>query len=145
VVLGNTALMTREGIDVAAHAKDAEALRSEGAAVIYLARDDTLAVLLAVADPIKDSTAEALQALRNAGLRLVMATGDGVTRAKAVGQRLGHDKVHGEVKPADKRALAEDLQRKGGIIAMAGDGNNDARRWPPPMSALRWERAPTWR
>ncbi len=126
MVLGNTALMTQEGIDVAPLAKDAEALRIDGASVIYLARDGVLAGLLAVADPIKASTPEALQALRDAGLRLVMATGDGLTTAKAVGQRLGIDEVHGEVKPADKLALVEELQHKGGIVAMAGDGINDA-------------------
>jgi P-type Cu+ transporter len=81
---------------------------------------------LAVADPVKASTPEALAVLRQAGLRVIMATGDGETTARAVGQRLGIDEVHGEVKPADKLALVERLQKEGHIVAMAGDGINDA-------------------
>jgi Cu+-exporting ATPase len=124
--LGNTVLMTQDGIDVAPLANTAESLRAEGASVVYLARDRALAGLVAVADPIKANTPEALQALREAGLRLVMATGDGLTTAQAVGKRLGIDEIHGEVKPADKLALVDELQRKGRIVAMAGDGINDA-------------------
>nr|MBP6638578.1 HAD-IC family P-type ATPase [Sulfuritalea sp.] len=75
---------------------------------------------------IKASTQEALTVLRQAGLRIVMATGDGLTTAKAVGAQLGIDEVHGEVKPADKLALVERLQREGRVVAMAGDGINDA-------------------
>jgi Cu+-exporting ATPase len=126
LVLGNTALMTQEGVNVAALTTAAESLRAEGASVMYLARDRALVGLVAVADPIKASTPEALQALRDAGLRLVMATGDGLTTANAVGKRLGIDEVHGEVKPADKLALVEKLQKVGRIVAMAGDGINDA-------------------
>ncbi len=124
--LGNTVLMTQGGIDVAPLANTAEPLRAEGASVMYLARDRALVGLVAVADPIKANTLEALQALRDAGLRLVMATGDGLTTAQAVGKRLGIDEVHGEVKPADKLALVDELQHKGRIVAMAGDGINDA-------------------
>ena len=125
-LLGNTTLMTQDGIDVTALAAPAESLRSEGASVMYVARDRNLVGLLAVSDPIKASTLEALQALREAGLRLVMATGDGLTTAQAVGKRLGIDEIHGEVKPADKLALVENLQREGRVVAMAGDGINDA-------------------
>jgi Cu+-exporting ATPase len=82
--------------------------------------------LLAVSDPIKASTPDALATLREAGLKVVMATGDGWTTARAVGARLGIDEVHGEVKPADKLALVERLQREGRVVAMAGDGINDA-------------------
>jgi Cu+-exporting ATPase len=78
-------------------------------------------------------------------MRVVMATGDGLTTARAVGQRLGIDEVHGEVKPADKLKLVEKLQSEGHVVAMAGDGINDARRWRRPMSASPWARAPTWR
>jgi len=124
--LGNTVLMTQDGIDVAPLATVAESLRAEGASVMYIARDRALVGLVAVADPIKSSTPAALQALRDAGLRLVMATGDGLTTAQAVGKRLGIDEIHGEVKPADKLALVEELQGKGRIVAMAGDGINDA-------------------
>ena len=126
LVLGNTAFMAQEAVDVGALSGTAESLRAEGASVIYLARDRALVGLVAVADPIKASTPEALQALRHAGLRLVMATGDGLTTALAVGKRLGIDEVHGEVKPADKLALVERLQKEGRIVAMGGDGINDA-------------------
>src|SRR5690606_27540668 len=77
-------------------------------------------------DPIKASTPEALKTLRRAALRVVMATGDGWTTARAVARRLGIDEVHGEVKPADKLALVERLQKEGRVVAMAGDGINDA-------------------
>ncbi|MFO1224974.1 MAG: HAD-IC family P-type ATPase, partial [Burkholderiaceae bacterium] len=82
--------------------------------------------LLAVSDPVKASTPEALATLHGAGLRVVMATGDGLTTARAVAARLGIDEVHGEVKPADKLALVQSLQREGRVVAMAGDGINDA-------------------
>lgn len=93
---------------------------------MYLAVNGRLQGVLAVSDPVKASTPEALAVLRAAGLRVVMATGDGETTARAVGQRLGISEVHGEVKPADKLALVERLQREGRVVAMAGDGINDA-------------------
>jgi Cu+-exporting ATPase len=126
LALGNTALMQRVGADVTALAPQAEALRAEGTSVMYLAVDTRLAGLLAVSDPIKATSADALSALRDAGLRVVMATGDGLTTARAVGERLGIDEVHGEVQPADKLALVEKLQSEGRTVAMAGDGINDA-------------------
>ena len=130
VALGNATLMQQLGIDVAPLASQAEALRGQGASVMHHAVFDhdigTLAGLLAVSDPVKATTAEALAALRKAGLRIIMATGDGLTTAKAVGQRLGIDEVHGEVKPEDKLQLVERLQKEGRIVAMAGDGINDA-------------------
>ena len=88
--------------------------------------DGLFAGLLAVSDPIKASTPEALNVLRASGMRLVMATGDGHTTARAVAAKLGIDEVHGEVKPADKLRLVEDLQKAGRVVAMAGDGINDA-------------------
>ena len=126
LALGNTALMDQLGIDVQSLRSSAEALRTEGASVMHLAVDGAFAGLLAVSDPIKASTREALDTLTSAGIRVVMATGDGVTTARSVGRRLGIDEVHGEVKPADKLALVEKLQREGRIVAMAGDGINDA-------------------
>jgi len=126
LALGNTALMQQVGIDVAPLADQAEALRAEGASVMHLAVDGRLAGLLAVSDPVKPTTAEALASLRKSGLRIVMATGDGLTTAKAVGRKLGIEEVHGEVKPADKLGLVEQLQREGRVVAMAGDGINDA-------------------
>jgi len=129
LVLGNATLMAQEGIALDAStelAERAEELRQSGASVIHLACDGQLLGLLAVSDPIKASTPEALASLRAAGLRVVMATGDGWSTARAVGQRLGIDEVYGEVKPADKLALVEKFQREGHVVAMAGDGINDA-------------------
>ncbi len=126
LALGNAALMADAGVDVSDMVVAAEALRLNGASVMHLAVDGRLLGLLAVADPIKASTAEALMNLRQAGLRVVMATGDGLTTAQAVAARLGIEEVHGEVKPADKLALVEQLQREGRIVAMVGDGINDA-------------------
>lgn len=126
LALGNTTLMQQVGVSVESLVPQAEALRAEGASVMHLAVDGRLAGLLAVSDPIKASTPEALATLKAAGMRIVMATGDGLTTAKAVGARLGIDEVHGEVKPADKLILVEKLQREGRVVAMAGDGINDA-------------------
>jgi Cu+-exporting ATPase len=126
VALGNTALMDQEQVDVSALAAAGEPLRAQGASVMYLAVDGRLAGLLAVSDPVKATTPDALASLREAGLRVVMATGDGLTTARSVADRLGIDEVHGEVKPADKLQLVEQLQRSGRVVAMAGDGINDA-------------------
>jgi P-type Cu+ transporter len=126
LALGNGALMAQEGVDTAILAEEAERLRKNGASVMHLAADGQLLGLLAVSDPVKASTPEALASLRAIGLRVIMATGDGLTTAKAVGARLGIDEVHGEVKPADKLALVERLQSEGRVVAMAGDGINDA-------------------
>jgi P-type Cu+ transporter len=126
LALGNNALMQQVGVDVAAMRAQAEALRTEGASVMHLASDGHLLGLLAVSDPIKSTTPEALATLQAAGLRVVMATGDGLTTARAVAQRLGLVDVHGEVKPADKLALVQRFQHEGRTVAMAGDGINDA-------------------
>jgi Cu+-exporting ATPase len=119
-------MMEQVGVSVAPLMAEAESLRSEGASVMYLAVDGQFAGLLAVSDPVKASTPEALATLKSAGLRVIMATGDGQTTAKAVGARLGIEEVHGEVKPADKLLLIERLQKEGRVVAMAGDGINDA-------------------
>jgi len=126
LALGNSTLMEQTGVPLAPLVSQAESLRAEGASVMHLAVDGQLAGLLAVSDPIKSSTPEALATLKAAGLRIVMATGDGLTTAKAVAARLGLDEVHGEVKPADKLILVERLQKEGRVVAMAGDGINDA-------------------
>jgi Cu+-exporting ATPase len=126
LALGNAALMMQAGVPVDALLAQAEALRAEGASVMHLAVDGRLAGLLAVADPVKASTPEALAALKAAGLRVIMATGDGLTTAKAIAVRLGIDEVHGGVQPADKLALVKRLQDEGHTVAMAGDGINDA-------------------
>ena len=118
--------MDKLGVSVDILKPQAEELRSEGASVMHLAINGKLAGLLAVSDPIKATTPEALQILRDAGMRIVMATGDGLTTAKSVGKRLGIEEVYGEVKPADKLELVTRLQNEGRIVAMAGDGINDA-------------------
>ena len=126
VVLGNTALMEDEGVAWKALSEAAERLRQEGASVMYLAVAGAVAGLVAVADPLKASTPEALKVLRESGLAIIMATGDGLTTARAVGAKLGIEEVHGEVKPADKDALVGKFQAAGKTVAMAGDGINDA-------------------
>jgi Cu+-exporting ATPase len=118
--------MEQEGVAVSALRADGERLRGEGASVMHLAVDGVFAGILAVTDPIKASTPDAIRTLHASGLRIVMATGDGLTTAKAVGAKLGIDEVHGEVKPADKLALVDKLQKEGHVVAMAGDGINDA-------------------
>lgn len=126
LALGNTALMQQEGVNVTSLSGDAEISRSQGASVMHLAVAGKLAGLLVVSDPIKSTTPSALASLKLAGIRVVMATGDGLTTAKSVAMQLGIDEVHGEVKPADKLALVDKLQREGRTVAMAGDGINDA-------------------
>jgi Cu+-exporting ATPase len=124
--LGNTALMDIERIDWKPLQAEAERLRGEGASVMYLAVGGRLMGLLAVSDPVKASTPEALATLQQAGMAVIMATGDGITTARSVAARLGISEVHGEVKPQDKLALVERLQAQGRAVAMVGDGINDA-------------------
>ncbi|MDO8385494.1 MAG: copper-translocating P-type ATPase, partial [Polaromonas sp.] len=127
LALGNTALMAQDGVQIdIAMQGSAEALRLEGASVMSLAVDGQLAGLVAVSDPVKANTPAALETLRAAGIHIIMATGDGQTTAKAVAGGLGITEVYGEVKPADKLALVERLQAQGRVVAMAGDGINDA-------------------
>jgi Cu+-exporting ATPase len=125
LALGNAAMMTQLQIPVDMLEPQAKALQTQGASVMYLAVDGKPAGLVAVSDPIKASTAEALATLKAAGLRVIMATGDGLTTAKAVAAKLGIVEFYGEVKPADKLALVDRLQREGRIVAMVGDGIND--------------------
>lgn len=128
LVLGNAALMAQEGVSLGAvpELEAADTARRRGASVVHLAADGRLLGMLIVSDPIKSTTPEALTSLRAAGLRVVMATGDGLATARTVGQQLGIDEVHGEVKPADKLALVAKFQQEGRVVAMAGDGINDA-------------------
>ena len=126
LALGNTALMRQLGVEMKDFANQADDLRRGGASVVFLAMEQTLLGLLAVADPIKESTPIALQELRDSGLRLIMATGDGELTALAVAKELGIEEVHAEVTPAKKLALMEQLQSQGHKVAMAGDGINDA-------------------
>lgn len=126
VALGNTALMESLDVDWHALTGPAESLRAEGASVMYLAQGGVLVGLLAVSDPIKATTIEALTNLRNDGITVVMATGDGITTARSVASKLGIEEFYGEVKPQDKLALVDKLQKEGRVVAMAGDGINDA-------------------
>jgi P-type Cu+ transporter len=126
VALGNLALMQDAGIDVSALAPRAEEMRREGATVMFVAIDRRPAGMLAVVDPVKASTAEAIDMLHKAGLRIVMLTGDNRTSAEAVARRLGLDDVRADVLPARKREIVQQLQREGRRVAMAGDGINDA-------------------
>jgi P-type Cu+ transporter len=126
LALGNSTLMDQLGVEVDRVHAQAEALRADGASVMHLAVDGRLLGILAVSDPVKPGAQEAVGVLKDAGLRIVMATGDGLTTARAVAGRLGIDEVHGEVSPRDKLALVERLQREGRVVAMAGDGINDA-------------------
>ena len=126
IVLGNTALMSQHDIDVSAFTDQANRFRTEGASVIYLAVDGQFAGLFAIADPIKESTPAALLELKRSGLRIIMATGDGELTARSVASVLHIDEVLSEVTPQAKLKLIKDLQAQGLIVAMAGDGINDA-------------------
>jgi Cu+-exporting ATPase len=124
--LGNARLMESFGVDVSPIAKNAEARRKDGETVMFLSADGKLAGLIAVADPIKATAAEAIAKLHALGLKIVMATGDNETTARAVAARLGIDEVHAGLRPEEKLKLIESLQRQGRVVAMAGDGINDA-------------------
>jgi Cu+-exporting ATPase len=126
VALGNALRMRTAGADVGAAHEAGERLRRAGQTIMYLAIDARLVGILAVGDPLKDTTPAALQALRAMGLRLVMLTGDSRTTAAAVAGNLAIDEVMAEVKPTEKAAVIETLQHAGHRVAMAGDGVNDA-------------------
>jgi Cu+-exporting ATPase len=126
VAIGNAALMQATGAEVADAAARADELRSRGASVIHVAIDGKFAGLIAVADPIKPSAAAAVRALATEGVRLVMLTGDHLTTAEAVARQLGITEVHAGVLPQDKGAHVRKLRAAGKVVAMAGDGVNDA-------------------
>ncbi|MGO4337173.1 heavy metal translocating P-type ATPase [Labrys sp. KB_33_2] len=125
VLLGNAAFMAQEGVAVAL-AAEADRLRHDGATVIFAAVDGRLAGLLAIADPVKETTPAALAALREEGIHVVMVTGDNRVTAEAIARRLGIDAVEAEVLPERKSVLVEAFKREGKVVAMAGDGVNDA-------------------
>jgi len=126
VALGNRPMMTELGVDVSGLEGSAEALRAEGQTVMFVAADGRAAGLIGVADPIKDTTPEALSRLRAGGLRIVMLTGDSRRTADAIARTLGIEHVEAEVLPERKSEVVRDLQAKGRRVAMAGDGVNDA-------------------
>lgn len=134
VALGNRALMREAGADPAPLEGAADALRADGQGIMFLAVDGAFAGLIAVADPVKPTAADAVQALRRAGVRLVMMTGDNRQTAEAVARRIGGiDEVLAEVLPEQKQAMVERLKGEGRRVAMAGDGINDA----PALAAAR--------
>lgn len=126
VVSGSAKFLAEQGVDAAGLQQAAEARRADAATVIFVAVGGTLAGFVAIADPIKATTPAALQALREAGVRIVMLTGDGRTTAEAVGRALGITEVVAEVFPEHKAAIVRKLQGEGRVVAMAGDGVNDA-------------------
>lgn len=126
VFLGNKQLLSDNGVDIAALISKAEKLRAEGQTVMFVGVDGKSAGLLGVADPIKESTVEALSQLREEAIEIVMLTGDSKTTAEAIGRKLGITNIQAEVLPEDKNRIVKELQSQGKIVAMAGDGINDA-------------------
>ncbi|WP_267967519.1 copper-transporting P-type ATPase [Agrobacterium vitis] len=126
LIIGSHRIMEEARIDVSSLTSQAEALRGEGATVIFVAVDGDVAGLLAIADPIKTTTPDAVQALLKAGVRVVMLTGDNRTTADAVARKLGITEVEAEILPEDKSKIVKRLREEGRVVAMAGDGVNDA-------------------
>jgi Cu+-exporting ATPase len=126
VALGNPSFLAELGITATALAADADRLRRDGASVIFLAIDGSLAGILGIADPIKPTTPQALKMLRADGLRIVMLTGDSGATAEAVARLLDISEIEADILPDQKTAIVEKLRREGRIVAMAGDGVNDA-------------------
>lgn len=126
VVIGNRQIMGTAGIDTAALDDEAERLRGDGATVVYVAVDGQAAGLIAVADPIRETTPHALQRLRESGVHVVMLTGDNATTARAVAAKLGIGDVEADVLPEDKARIVQKFRGEGRVVAMAGDGVNDA-------------------
>ena len=126
VLLGNLKLLDDAGVDAGALAERAEALRADGQTVMFVVVNNKIAGLIGVADPIKESTPEAIDQLHKDGIHIVMLTGDNRTTAEAVGRRLGIDEVIAEVLPEKKAGIVKRLQGEGRFVAMAGDGINDA-------------------
>jgi Cu+-exporting ATPase len=126
VLVGNAALLAEQGVDAEPLRQRAESLRTDGQTVVLAAVDGKLAGLLGVLDPIRDSTPEAIRLLHEAGLRILMVTGDSKVTAEAVARKLGMDEVIAEVLPEQKSEIVQRLQKEGRIVAMAGDGINDA-------------------
>jgi len=126
VALGNAVLMGDLEVDVREAAGEVDTLRGEGQTVMYVAVDGAFAGIIGVADPIKATTPDAIAALHLDGVRITMLTGDNATTAKAVATRLGIDDVIADVLPQDKARIVKEMQEKGAVVAMAGDGVNDA-------------------
>ena len=126
IAIGNSKMMRRIGAFDESLAQRAEAYREEGQTVMFVAVDGNAAGLIGVADPIKETTPDAIKKLHEAGLKIVMLTGDSKGTALAVGKQIGIDEVHADVSPEDKNRVIKELQTSGAVVAMAGDGINDA-------------------
>src|SRR5262249_45977174 len=126
LIIGNLRILQEAGVDVGSLATHADQLREEGATAIFAAIDGKVAGIIAVADPIKSTTAGAVAALKEAGIRVVMLTGDNATTARAVAAKLGITEVEAEVLPEDKSKVVERLRGLGRVVAMAGGGGEDA-------------------
>jgi Cu+-exporting ATPase len=126
VALGNAKMLADLGLPAERSVQDADARRDEGETVMFVVLEDQVAGLVSVADPVKESTPAALQALHREGFRIIMATGDNERTARAVAARLGIDEIRADVLPADKARIIQELQAQGRRVAMAGDGVNDA-------------------
>ena len=126
VRLGSAGFMSENGIDVGPLANEADRLRGDGATVVFVGVDTQVAGILAIADPVKETTPEALRGLRAHGIDVVMLTGDNRVTAQAVARRLGIERVEAEVLPEDKSNVVERLREGGNVVAFAGDGVNDA-------------------
>ena len=126
VLIGSAKYLEAEGVELGNWRSRADDVRAEGATVVLVSVDGNVAGALGIADPIRATTAEALADLRSQGMRVVMMTGDNAVTAKAVGQKLGIDNVEADVLPERKSAVVEHLRSQGKVVAMAGDGVNDA-------------------
>src|SRR5262249_13857108 len=126
IVLGNARFLDEIGVSVTALETEAERLRQDGATAIYLCVDGRASGIIAIADPVKPIAQQALKELAADGVYAIMPTGDNKLTAQAVARRLGIPELEAEVLPDQKSAVAERLRREGGVVAMAGDGVNDA-------------------
>ena len=126
ILIGSANYLAGEGLDTSSLTADADRLRGDGATAIFMGIDDQVAGIFAIADPVKDTTPDALQALRAEGIDVVMLTGDNRVTAEAVGRRLGIDRIEADVLPDHKSDIVKRLRSEGRVVAMAGDGVNDA-------------------
>ena len=145
VLIGAARFLAEQGIDAAPLAAAAEGLAREGATAVFVGVGGALAGALGLADPIKPTTAAAIAALRAAGLRIVMLSGDNRATAEAIGRRLGITEVEAEVLPDGKGDVVARLRAEGRVVAMVATASMTLPPWPPPTWAWPWAPAPTWR
>jgi P-type E1-E2 ATPase len=126
ILLGSANFLTGQGLDTSSLGAEADRLRADGATAIFVGVDDQVGGIFAIADPVKETTPIALEALRRDGIEVVMLTGDNRVTADAIGRRLGIDRVEADVLPDHKSDVVNRLRQQGNVVAMAGDGVNDA-------------------